>query len=673
MSILALLATIATGPAAAQTTASSAAAAAQGAGAPSFAAIAQRAIQNNPDLLARRAAVDAQSRGASAANAGLGPRVDFSASAGYERSNRLDAAGAIVSQTGPGNRATLSLRQPLYDGSEVSSETERLGRLGNVRYFEFRQAEDALLLELGRAWVDIARQRTLIEIAQANLDAHERVLALVQSRVSSGVGRGVDLDQAQGRLSSARLALASDWGALGEATARFQRLAMIAPPANIQWMSLDPAQTPASENEALQQALASSPAIRAAAENNRSLEAELRVRRAAFLPRVAIEGRHDLTARTSTLRDAATSSVQLTFNYNLYAGGGDSLREQDATFRVISTKQQFQDSVLGLRQNVAATWAEQQRQAAMNANAVAYAGSVARTRDVYRIQYDIGQRSLLDLLNTENELAQAQRQQTNSRAEALQAQLRLLSLSGRMHSAFAVARVDAQPVLPPIADPVDMRSLMVADSQPAPPIRTPSAAASNVMAPSAASSPSVATPPPANTASSVAAALPVAVPPTVATPPTVAPAPTVATAPSVAAASRAATGVTGSDNARKSVASTAATTAALATPREAPDRSATLATRVVPSTQRFAPGVELRLPQELNRSFAVWLDAVETGRDDLMSQLYLSQQLFTPIWSTIACLRLDQRAADCGWCKPSKSTRIGSSAVVSFNCPYWPN
>ncbi len=572
----------------AQTSASLSVTAAQGAGAASFAAIAQRALQMNPDLLARRGLVDAQSRGARAANAGAGPRVDLSAVAGYERSNRLDSAGSIISQNGSSSRATLSLRQPLYDGSEVSSETERLGRLGNVRYFELRQAEDTVLFEMSRAWVDLTRHRTLIEIAQANLAAHERLVALVQVRVASGVGRGVDLDQAQGRLSSARLALASDFGALGEASARFQRLALVPAPANIQWIAVDPVQMPVSENEALQQALSSAPSIRVAAENSRSLEAEVRVRRSAFLPRVALEGRHDLAARTSTLRDAATSSLLLTFNYNLYAGGGDSLREDDALFRLMSTKQQFQDSVFSLRQSVSATWAEQLRQSAMNANAAAYAGSVVKTRDVYRIQYDIGQRSLLDLLNTENELAQAQRQQVNSRAEALQAQLRLMSLSGRLHSAFAVPRIEAQTVLPPIADPIDMRGLMLVQASPADEFRVVPAAAAVVPA----------------AGISIAA---------------VAPAPPVATTP--------AKQVTESSPAASTPKPSAVRSANVGG-ADSPDRIAAVA-------GRLAPGVELRLPESLHRSFSAWLDAVESGRDDLMSQLYPHQQPMPPIWSVI--------------------------------------
>ena len=565
----------------AQTSASQSGAAALGADSDSFSAVARRAVQANPDLMARRAAIDAQSRAVGANSAAYRPRVDLSALTGYERSNRIDSAGAVVSQNGSTSRATLSLRQPLYDGAEVSSESERLGRLGNVRYFELRQAEDALLFELSRAWVDLARQRTLIAIANANLAAHERLVALVQTRVSSGVGRGVDLDQAQGRLSSTRLALASDRGALGEASARFQRLALIPPPANVQWLTIDAVQLPASENEALQQALAAAPAVRAAAENSRALEAEVRVRQAAFSPRIALEGRHDLTARTSTLRDAATSSLLLTFNYNLYAGGGDSLREQDAILRLAATKQQFQDAVLGLRQSVSSAWAEQLRQSAMNQNAAAYAGSVFKTRDVYRIQYEIGQRSLLDLLNTENELAQAQRQQTNSQADALQAQLRLLSLSGRLHPAFSVPRIDAPLLLTPVADPVDVRGLMVAET---------------AMASTPLPMPTVTAPIPAT--------LPTVLAPTPATMSTV----TTAAPSSLALAPKA--------------------TPVAPAYRDSADRSA-------PVIARFAPGVEMRLPEALSRSIDAWLLAVETGREDRMAQSYGSPQTLPAVWTAI--------------------------------------
>jgi hypothetical protein len=59
------------------------------------------------------------------------------------------------------------------------------------------------------------------------------------------------------------------------------------------------------------------------------------------------------------------------------------------------------------------------------------------------------------------------------------------------------------------------------------------------------------------------------------------------------------------------------------------------ADRSVPVIARFAPGVELRLPEALSRSIDVWLQAVETGREERMAQSYGGPQTLPVVWSAI--------------------------------------
>lgn len=428
------------------------------AGNETFQVIGRRVLEAHPDVQGRKLSALAQQQASNAAGAARLPRIDFNSAAGRENSQRLDGTGNSQPVSGTQARATLIGRLPIFDGTEITSETLRQSRLGNARIFELRQAEDTVLTELARAWFDVIRARQLAAVAKQNIAAHERLLGLVQQRVSAGAGRGVDLDQARARLSSARLSLASDEGALAEALARFQRFALSAAPSEMQGLRLSPEDLPSHEREVWQRALVQSPGLRASAENTAASDAEVQVRRSAFAPRVALEARHDLSARTAALRDSSSSSVLLTFNYNLFAGGGDRARQDDATLRSQASRQQFQDAAQALRQTVSSTWAEAQRQLAVYEQAAAYAESIFKTRDVYRQQFDIGQRSLLDLLNTENELAQAQRLHINSWADAQVAQVRLLALTGRVAESFGITRNEVSYSLQPAADPINVQS-----------------------------------------------------------------------------------------------------------------------------------------------------------------------------------------------------------------------
>jgi adhesin transport system outer membrane protein len=413
-----------------------------------FAETAGRALGTHADIASKLAGYRAQVRAFEAAGASRLPRVDLSAQAGPERVHGL-GLGSVVQYDGTGRRTTVVLRQPVYDGGEIDGEAERQGRLGNVRLHELRAAEDTVLLELARAWIDVLRQRDLIAIARDSLANHERLLELVGSRVRSGLSRGVDFDQASARVSSARLALSADEGALREAVTRFERTAGQTPAARLPVFELPRGPMPADEAEAIERALASAPSVQSARESAGAVAAELRVRRSAFSPKAAIEARHDLDARTATLPNAASSSLVLALSFNVFAGGGDALRERDAALRYEAARQQFRDALAIVRQSVGAAWAESLRQTKMAASATDYAESVKRARELYQSQYDIGQRSLLDLLNSEAEVAQARRLVVGTRFDALTAQARLLSLTGRLPETIGVERTPADPLLRP--------------------------------------------------------------------------------------------------------------------------------------------------------------------------------------------------------------------------------
>jgi adhesin transport system outer membrane protein len=408
-----------------------------------------------PEVVARHEAFRAQLSAFAASRAGARPRLDLTGSVGVERSRYLSSGGTGDPETGSSRRATLLGRQLLYDGGEIDAETERQGHLANVLLFELRATEDTVLLESARAWVDVLRQRALVAVAAEVVESHERLVALVGVRVGSGVARPVDQEQAAARLASARLSREAEEAALAEALARWRRLSAAPIPLGGAGFEVPSGWMPGTEADALAEAMANAPSALATLCAVSALGAEVRVRRAAYAPRVALEARHDLAAQTPFFRDAAATSLLVTLSLNLFAGFGDTNREAETERRLEAARQTHRDALLALRQSVATGWAETSRNARALSAAIDYAASIRRARDLYLAQYELAQRSLLDLLNAESELAQARRLETNTRADRVVSQLRLLASLGRLPERMGVARLPALPPVP-VGEPVPL-------------------------------------------------------------------------------------------------------------------------------------------------------------------------------------------------------------------------
>ena len=151
-------------------------------------------------------------------------------------------------------------------------------------------------------------------------------------------------------------------------------------------------------------------------------------RESAFWPKVEARVRagsgHNFDA-TPDLKREVTAGVVL--NWNLFAGGADQARVRQQTNLLNQAADLRDKACRDVRQNAGIAYNDviklEDQLRVLDRNVLA----IEKTRDAYRQQFNIGQRSLLDLLNSENELYTARRSYTTADYDRLFAQARLLA------------------------------------------------------------------------------------------------------------------------------------------------------------------------------------------------------------------------------------------------------
>ncbi len=177
---------------------------------------------------------------------------------------------------------------------------------------------------------------------------------------------------------------------------------------------------PSSVGEAMTLALRDNAAVSAGIENLRAVRSGVSLARSAYQPiveaRVRAGGGRNVDGVLDQKRDV---TGEIVMSWNLFNGGGDVARvrqgadlvNQAADLRDLACRDVRQ--IASIAYNDTSNYAEQI--AALERNVV----SIEKARDAYRQQFDIGQRSLLDLLNSENELYTAPRAADAARFAAL--------------------------------------------------------------------------------------------------------------------------------------------------------------------------------------------------------------------------------------------------------------
>lgn len=403
---------------------------------------AQQALATNPEVTARLNALRAAVNGVDIARGGLLPRLDLDAAVGRDR-NRYDT-GTTTESSVSTHRVGLTLTQLLWDGLALRNEISRLGHDKLARWFEFVDVSEQTALEAARAYLDVLRFRRLVELAEDNYVQHRYAHEQISSRFQAGVGRGVDLEQAAARLALAESNLSTETANLHDVTARYLRVVGELPAAAMARPSPLGGALPPSPGEAMTLALRGNAAISAGIEGVRAARSAASVREAAWQPRVEArlrgsEGRN-LDGIPDQRRDAG---AELLLSWNLFNGGADRARVRQAVDLVAQAEDQRDKACRDARQVAGIAYNDTRKLveqlAALDRNAL----SIEKARDAYRQQFDINQRSLLDLLNAENELYTAKRAYANADFELQVAQARTLAAMNRLTQQLGLARLES--------------------------------------------------------------------------------------------------------------------------------------------------------------------------------------------------------------------------------------
>jgi adhesin transport system outer membrane protein len=372
--------------------------------------VVEHAVTNNPEVLSKWNAIRAAEGERDAARGGLLPRLDVTAGVGPERRNF----------GGGYNRSSnsITLTQLLYDGYATYGELERLNHTARVRMFEFFDTSETVALEAARAYFDVIRYRELVRLAEDNFVEHRAVYAQIERRVNARIARAVDLEQISGRLALAEANLLTEIANLHDTSARFQRVVGRLPTQNMPVPPPLARDLPPDAATAIVRVQEQHPALLAAIESVRASQSALDSRGGAMKPRLDFRVRRDAGNNLSGIPGSSyTNTAEVVLSWNLFNGFADQARDRQFASQLNVARDVRDKTCRDLRQTLVIAYNDIGKLKEQTEFLVAHETSIAKALAAYRAQFDIGQRTLLDLLDTENEQFQARRAVVNANAD----------------------------------------------------------------------------------------------------------------------------------------------------------------------------------------------------------------------------------------------------------------
>lgn len=407
----------------------------------------------NPGLKAEQSRYQATTQGVATARSRFLPTVNGSFTAEH---NAFDSLRNGTSDRSAFYSIGITATQPLFQGFSAVHRLNQAHEESNSGRNQLLNAEQTLLFNTADAYLQVMRDRTILSLQRDYVGIVQQEVTAAQARYKSGDATRTDVEQASARLAEAQGNRDLAMGELEGSLALYERLTG-KEPGKLGWPTIPPHISPATLDNAIEVALAQNPAIRAAISDARAARYAARAAVGDMLPNVQLESTWSNGFRGNLAeRDEEDFRFGLRVTAPLFAGGRNVSAVRATSYTASQQEYALEDIRLTIRESIIRAY-KQERTASSRAEAAKRAiASNASAVNGLKVEYDGGQRSLLDVLNGQRELINSKVAQVRTRYDLEVARFFLLASMGRLDPSHFGITEDRPPeqrrLVPQLAD-----------------------------------------------------------------------------------------------------------------------------------------------------------------------------------------------------------------------------
>ncbi|MFT5176852.1 MAG: adhesin transport system outer membrane protein [Gammaproteobacteria bacterium] len=397
------------------------------------------AVQNDPRVLEQVHIYRQVYQDEKIALSGWRPSIDLQASFGqFSRTapNTGQSRRNFDSQQGD-----VTISQNLFAGFETTNSIGQARARLSAAAFQIYDTADNIALSAAQAYLRAVTEVRLVNLAAQNVASHQLILSQLRELSERGITRRSDLEQTEGRLARAQASLIAEQNNLEDALTQLHTLlgryvspSDLAEPENpepVRDMALNPL---------IEEALRAHPGIESARNNVAAAHFDYKRSRSTNLPSL------DLALRSSVANDingtpgrTEDSSIVLSLQYNLYRGGADQA-DQRKKISVMHESKAFLERV---RRQVIDTlrlaWSADRALQGQLPYLDRHSRKSLETVELYREEYLLQKRDLIDLLDAEGELNGALSSHVSAFYDSIAARYRVYEGLGALFGALSMS------------------------------------------------------------------------------------------------------------------------------------------------------------------------------------------------------------------------------------------
>jgi adhesin transport system outer membrane protein len=406
-------------------------------------------INTNPEVHERIENYRAVEKDKTIAKSGYLPVIDIQAATGKKRYYG-DLPG-YEKDSWRYTEAFIRARQNLFQGFGTQNNVEQQDeRLVSAEYYLMEKVSQ-LGLEMIDRYLEIIKAKKLLNLAIENREVHRRYYSKIKERTGSGAGTQGDLEQVSGRLALAKSNVSVAENNLLDAETNFLRIyGKLVRASELRESNVNRNLVPATLEKAEELAECQYPSILAMKKNVDALEAGYRQAKETYYPKVDLElkrtyyNNHDdgLLAGPHYAGHVNETSAMVIASWNLYNGGADVAAREKAGIRMLEESNRMLNVKRLVSERLRLSWAAKERLAQQVHFLKQHRDYTKKTLDAYNEEFNLGRRTLLDVLDVENEFYTSRKEYVSALYDAKLANYRVIENVGNLPKMISVTSDD---------------------------------------------------------------------------------------------------------------------------------------------------------------------------------------------------------------------------------------
>ncbi|MFO9206883.1 TolC family outer membrane protein [Legionella pneumophila serogroup 1] len=387
----------------------------------------------NPDILLNTAKGLSAKQAIDKAKGGLYPSIDVTGGFGRQRS--VNPTSAAIDDTPSTTlnivESAVELRQRLFAGGGIINEVKRNQYLTQAQKWKTQGIAEDLALEITKNYFAVLLHERLYAYSIENLKAHKAVFKMIKERATAGITRAAEVDQANARLALAEANKISALADLQEVKINYAKT-VGKWPENLQ-MPRVPARNSLPNNLAriIEKGLDNHPTVKSSYADIKEAKAQYDVARAAYYPEVNLVLNSSKNKNLGGLAGPNDSdTVALRMNYNAFRGGADAAHIRETAYQVQEAYETKNRTLLELKETIRLAWNAYVASALRIQPLKQHVTASRKTRTAYQDEFKVGKRTLLDLLDSQNEYYESQIELARAENDEILSRYRILNGMG---------------------------------------------------------------------------------------------------------------------------------------------------------------------------------------------------------------------------------------------------